>query len=168
MNHKIQMNGDAVLVPPPAHSGDAPMIRPLTTATLNHLLAYELMAATACRAASLRSDLMPIANVLRQVIDGHQRRAVVIHEAILANQGHPAADPKKPDALDLTPLPDEVPMALAQLLHLEQRGVADYRQALRQMDDRTRTVVEADLLPDQERALATLAGLQPPSPDGAV
>lgn len=144
------------------------MIRSLTSATLNHLLAYELMAATACRTASLRFDLLPVASVLRQVIDGHQRRAALLHDAILANQGHPAADPKTQDGTIANPLPDEGGKVLELLLDLEQRGVADYRQALRQIDASTRTVVEAELLPEQERALATVAGIQPPSPDGAV
>lgn len=144
------------------------MIRPLTSATLNHLLAYELMAATACRTASLRFDLLPVASILRQVIDGHQRRAALLHEAINASDGQPASDPRNQDGTTANALPDEGGKVLELLLDLEQRGVADYRQALRLIDARVRTVIEADLLPEQERALATVAGIQPPSPDGAV
>lgn len=141
--------------------------RTLAITVLDHLLITELNAADACRRASQLFDHLPVAEVLRGVMDGHQHRALALGDLIRAHDGTPS-DLRTQDS-DITSLfSSDVRLVLALLLELEQRGVMDYRQALRRLDDLTRVQVEADLLPAQERSLATLAGAQPPAADGAV
>lgn len=143
------------------------LLRPLTVATLNHLLSQELVAAEACRAALATLAQLPVATVLRQVLDGHHVRAGVLFEAIRNHGSQPDAAPGQDDPV-VSAATTDVRAVLAHLLAVEQHGVAVYRQSLNQLDNLTRTMVEADLLSGQETALATIAGAQPPSPDGAV
>lgn len=157
----------ALVPPPPLAPADDPMLRSLTVAALNHLLTHELMSAEACRSASVWFEHLPVAGVLRSVMEGHHLRAGALYEHIRNQDGHPAVDPHRQD-LSVTPAISDAQVVLALLLDLEQRGVAAYRQSLGQLDTMIRTVVEAELLPAQETALATIAAAQPPSPDGAV
>lgn len=138
-----------------------------TVAALDHLLINEQAAAEACRRAILMFHQLPVAGVLAGVMDGHQQRAIVLRETIITLHGVPT-ELRGQDHTTAELFSSDVHLVLALLLDLEQRGVADYRQALPQLDDLTRTLIEAELLPAQERALAALSGAQPPSPDGAV
>lgn len=139
----------------------------LNVTVLDQLLATELATADACRRASILFSQLPVAEVLRGVMDGHQQRAQTLREAIRTNQGMPT-ELHEQDSEIAALFSSDVRLVLALLLDLEHRGVAEYRQALRQLDDLTRTRIEAELLPAQERALATLAGAQPPAADGSV
>lgn len=160
---------DAILPSDPAEetSGDEAASRALTIAALDHLLIHEQAAAEACRRAILRFHQLPVAAVLAGVMDGHQQRAVVLRETAFTHHGIPT-ELRVQDNTITALFSTDVRLVLALLLDLEQRGVADYRQALPQLDDLTRTMIEAELLPAQERALAALSGAQPPSPDGTV
>lgn len=158
---------DAVAASAPPITPEDTMLRSLTIAALNHLLMHELMSAEACRNASAWFEHLPVAQVLRRVMDGHHLRAGVLYQTIRSLEGSPAIDPHRQETTT-APATVEVRAALALLLDLEQRGVAAYRQSLAQLDTNTRVMVEADLLPAQETALATVAGAQPPTPDGAV
>lgn len=158
---------DALMPTPPPVTTDDPMLRSLTIAVLNHLLTHELMSAEACRSASTWFEHLPVASVLRSVMDGHHVRAGVLYETIRNLDGSPAIDPHRQETAT-TPAISDVRVVLALLLDLEQRGVAAYRQSLSQLDNLTRVLIEAELLPAQETALATIAGAQPPAPDGAV
>lgn len=158
---------DALIPTAPPAATDDPMLRSLTIAALNHLLTHELMSAEACRSASTWFEHLPVAHVLRSVMDGHHVRAGVLYETIRNLDGSPAVDPRRQETT-VTPALSDVRVVLALLLDLEQRGVAAYHQALSQLDNLTRVVIEAELLPAQETALATMTGAQPPAPDGAV
>lgn len=146
----------------------APMIRITTTAALDHLLTHELMSAEACRGATALFEHLPVAATLREVMDGHHLRAGLLSEAIRAHDGQPSVDPSLHEAPVGKPQSADARAVLVQLLDLEQRGVAGYRQALHHLDDLTRVQIEAELLPAQERAFARVASAQLPSPDGAV
>jgi len=160
-NHTNETSEPAEMKP-----SDETGIRALTIAALDHVLIHELTAGEACRRASLLFDKTQVATLLRGVMEGHQHRAIVLRDAILARHGIPTEIREQGDLA--TPLPAATRPLLTMLLDVEKRGVADYRQALRQLDGLTRTQIEAELLPAQESALATLSGAQPPSPDGAV
>jgi hypothetical protein len=138
-----------------------------TVAGLNRLLATELAAADACYRASVVFEPLPVAAALRGVTDGHLQRASVLRAAILAQHGHYGVQPA-PSGTLADKLSSDAHVVLADLLSQEERAVADYRLTLGQLDDLTRTRIEAELLPAQERALATLASLQPPKADGSV
>lgn len=151
----------------PLPTGDEEQSQPLV-AVLNHLLTQELMAAEACRNAASWFEHLPVAHVLREVMAGHHQRAGLLFIAIREEDGQPVVDPRfqqdpmeKPDPIDAREV-------MALLLDLEQRGVAAYHQATHHLAGAPRIAIEADLLPAQERALASIAGVQPPAPDGAV
>lgn len=141
--------------------------RARTISALDHLLVHELAAAEACRRAILMFHQLPAAGVLAGVMDGHQQRAIVLRETIITLNGVPT-ELRVQDHSIAELFSSDVRLVLALLLDLEHRGVADYRQGLNNLDDLTRTLIEAELLPAQERALAALSGAQPPPPDGAV
>ncbi len=138
-----------------------------TMAGLNRLLATELAAADACYRASVLLEPLPVAAALRGVTDGHLHRASVLRATILAQHGHYGVQPA-PASVLAEQFSSDVRSVLALLLSVQERAVADYRLTLSQLDDLTRTRIEAELLPAQERALATLASLQPPKADGSV
>jgi hypothetical protein len=153
--------------PAPATDGDDAGKQALNVTILDLLLATELATADACRRAGILFHQLPVAEVLRGVMDGHQQRALVLREIIRSNQGTPT-ELHEQDSDIAALFSADVRLVLALLLDLEQRGVAEYRQALHQLDDLTRTRIEAELLPAQERSLATLASAQPPAADGSV
>lgn len=139
----------------------------LNVTVLDQLLATELATADACRRATVLFSQSPVAEVLRGVMDGHQQRAQLLRDVIRANHGTPT-ELHEQDSDIAALFSADIRLVMALLLDLEHRGVAEYRQALHQLDDLTRTRIEAELLPAQERALATLAGAQPPAADGSV
>src|ERR1043165_5861413 len=96
-----------------------------TVAALNQLLTHESMSAEACRNASGWFEHLPVAGVLRGVMEGHHLRAGVLYEAIRGQDGRPAADPRRQE-ISQTPALSDVRVVLALLLDLEQRGVAAY------------------------------------------
>ncbi|HEX3132122.1 MAG TPA: ferritin-like domain-containing protein [Planctomycetota bacterium] len=153
--------------PTPATHPDDAGKQTLNVTVLDQLLATELVTADACRRAGVLFNQLPVAEVLRGVMVGHHQRAQVLRDIIRSNQGIPT-ELHEQDSDIAALFSANVRLVFALLLDLEHRGVAEYRQALRQLDDLTRTQVEAELLPAQERALATLAGAQPPAADGSV
>lgn len=160
---------ETTTVPPPAQTPTAAPVNPASTiAALTRLLTHELTSAAACRDAVAWFDHQAVAATLRGVMDGHHLRAGVLFEAIRAHAGHPPVDPHGHGDPAVQPALADAGAVLTLLLELEQRGVAGYREALQQLDDLTRVQIEAELLPAQERALASVAGVQIPAPDGAV
>jgi hypothetical protein len=153
--------------PAPATDAENAGKQTLNVTVLDQLLATELATADACRRAGILFTQLPVAEVLRGVMTGHHQRAQVLRDLIRSNQGTPT-ELHEQDSDIAALFSANIRLVLALLLDLEHRGVAEYRQALHQLDDLTRTRVEAELLPAQERALATLAGAQPPAADGSV
>lgn len=146
---------------------DETATRARTVAALDHLLIHEQAAAEACRRAIVMFHQLPVAAVLAGVMDGHQQRAIVLRETIITLHGVPTELRVQDDTIAAL-FSSDVRLVMALLLDLEQRGVADYRQALPRLDDHSRTLIEAELLPAQERALAALSGVQPTSSDEVV
>jgi bacterioferritin (cytochrome b1) len=144
------------------------MLQTLTNAALNELLAHEQHAAEACHDAIARCEHVSVVVVLRRVMNDHQMRAAAIHETIRELDGHPLVEPRDQRTPTEQHRTGDLHTVLERLLELEQQGVATYRRSLKRLDNLTRTKIEADLLPGQETSLATIAGAQPPSPDGAV
>lgn len=145
------------------------MLQTLTNAALNELLAHEQHAAEACDDAIARCEHLSVVVVLRRVMNDHRLRAAAIHETIRELDGHPLIEPRIQQVpTDSRQQTGDLRTVLERLLEIEQQGVATYHRALKRLDNLTRTKIEADLLPGQETSLATIAGAQPPSPDGAV
>ena len=129
-------------------------------AAINRLLRHENTAAETYRRL-IEVIATPIGSALKPLLDGHQRRAGMLLQHLAAQHGQ--ADDSAGAYGVLMPMhggatetidPRRVVSALAAM---EGHGVVDYRRELRHLDDLTRILVEAELLPAQERAVAALA-----------
>lgn len=131
-----------------------------TVATLNHLLKGEIAATeTYTQAVAKIDDRRHVP--LQDNLDCHTRRVQALHERIVASGGTPVAGSGMWGTFaglverSATLLGRDA--AIAALEEGEDMGLRDYRESLTQLDDRTRTWVEHELLPAQVRTHAVLS-----------
>lgn len=140
---------------PQPHTVDARSV-----ATLNHLLKGEIAATeTYTQAIAKIDDRTQVP--LQDNLDCHSRRVQALRERIIASGGTPVDGSGMWGTFaslverSATLLGRDA--AIAALEEGEDMGLRDYRESLTQLDDRTRTWVEHELLPAQVRSHAVLS-----------
>ena len=128
--------------------------------SLNRLLRHELTAIETYQCVIDTFDGR-LEKQLKPILEGHQQRAAYINDYLLA------LGKKRSNKVGfwgvLMSMTDssgtllDLQTVLIALAEMEGRGVSDYRRELCNLDDLSRVQVEAELLPGQERAVATLA-----------